>query len=195
MKGFVYDCEIIRRIPIPGQPNNPKYEYCEGWHDFPNMGISVIAVMDIETDAMNTFTEDEFGDFPDLWEGLPPPEQIVGFNSKQFHDNLLVEYGLAEEGITTLDLAKEVRKAVYGHDDWESQPATDSYSLAALCGANGQHYMPSKAMSAKMWQDGKRDEVISKCVNNVTAIRNLLIKFLNGDLIDPNTGKRLKYQG
>lgn len=195
MKGLVYDCEIIRCIPKPGQPNNPKYEYCGGWDDFPNMGISVIAVVGIESDAMNTFTEDEFGDFAELWEELPVSEQIVGFNSKQFHDKLLVEYGFADKGITTFDLAQEIRKAAYGNDDWDSQPNIDSYSLAALCGANGQHYMPSKAMSAKMWQDGKRDEVISKCVNNVAAIRNLLIKFLNGDLIDPNTGKRLKYQG
>lgn len=195
MKGFVYDCEIIRCIPIPGQPNNLKYEYCEGWHDFPNMGISVIAVIAIESDAINTFTENNFEDFVKLWEGSHISEQVVSFNSNQFHDQLLIENGLASKPITTLDLAKEIRKAAYGHDDWESQPETDSYSLAALCGANGQHYMPSKAMSAKMWQDGKRDEVISKCVNNVTAIRNLLIKFLNGDLIDPNTGKRLKYQG
>lgn len=197
MKGFVYDCEIIRCIPKPGQPNNPKYEYCKGWDDFFNMGISVIAVADIETDAVNTFLFDEFDVFVELWEGLSSDEQIVGFNSKQFHDNLLMANDLAgdEEGITTFDLAQEIRKAVYGNDDWDSQPSLDSYSLTALCGANGQHYMPSKAMSAKMWQDSKHDEVISKCVNNVTATRNLLVKFLNGDLIDPNTGNRLKYQG
>ena len=199
MKGFVYDCEIIRCIPKPGQPNNPKYEYCKGWDDFPNMGISVVAVIDIETDAMNTFTEDEFGDFAELWEELPISEQIVGlqivgFNSKQFHDKLLVEYGFVDEGITTFDLAQEIRKAVYERD-WDSQPNIDSYSLTSLCGANGQHYMPGKVMSAMLWQDGKHDEVISRCVNNVTATRNLLFKFLNGDLVDPNTGKKLKYQG
>ena len=40
MKILIYDCEIINCIPQGKR--NPNFNYCGGWTDFPNMGISAI---------------------------------------------------------------------------------------------------------------------------------------------------------
>lgn len=39
-----YDCEIARCIPDRNGNNDPRYQYCQGWHDHKAMGIACIGV-------------------------------------------------------------------------------------------------------------------------------------------------------
>lgn len=42
MKILIYDCEIIKCIPIRSEKRDPSLEYCAGWEDYDGMGISLI---------------------------------------------------------------------------------------------------------------------------------------------------------
>ena len=44
MKILTFDNEIQKCIPEKGVPNDPRYKYCEGWKDYENMGIALVAV-------------------------------------------------------------------------------------------------------------------------------------------------------
>lgn len=39
---IIFDCEIEKAILPKGTEPLTDIEYCEGWHDIENMGISVI---------------------------------------------------------------------------------------------------------------------------------------------------------
>lgn len=43
-KILIYDCEIIKAIRDPKKVDLAHIEYCNGWDDYENMGISVIGV-------------------------------------------------------------------------------------------------------------------------------------------------------
>lgn len=63
---LVYDCEIVKAIPSSKEAPTPGIEYCAGWRDFANMGISVIGAYDYETDRYRVFLEDGFQEFAEL---------------------------------------------------------------------------------------------------------------------------------
>ena len=45
MRALIYDIEIIKAIPSKNGERITGIEYCEGWKDHANMGISVIGAM------------------------------------------------------------------------------------------------------------------------------------------------------
>lgn len=55
---LVYDIEIIKAIPQKDSPKKQGIEYCKGWHDHQNMGISVIGAYSFEDDRYRVFTKD-----------------------------------------------------------------------------------------------------------------------------------------
>ena len=67
---LIYDCEIVRCIPPKGVNvvvDNPseyfhrfgdRLEYCSGWDDFENMGISVVGLADLDSDYSEAFILD-----------------------------------------------------------------------------------------------------------------------------------------
>jgi hypothetical protein len=105
MKILVYDCEIIKAVPIDykNEAKIEDIEYCEGWHDHANMGISVIG-------TYNNWNKEQiaFVNYEAMHMGYPSMEDLklktikhfqdllnecdilVGFNSIRF-DNLLIE--------------------------------------------------------------------------------------------------------
>lgn len=208
---LIYDCEIIRCIPPKGisilETDPSKYptrfgdgfQYCSGWSDFENMGISVIAVADLFSEYSEVFSLDISNPDP-----IPPvgfsklqnlfvENKIMGFNSRNFDDKLCYAHGLNVQ--TSLDLLEEVRIAAYGSPSWEDQPQGFSYSLNAIAQSNGLSKTGHGELAPKLWQEGKREEVSNYCLNDVLITKELLLKFLEGTLIDPNTGSLLKYEG
>lgn len=192
-RGLIYDCEIIKRIPPTSGELEPGYEYAAGWGDFENLGISVIATADYMSGAVYCFTADdvrynwkEFQRFVDLH----GDGEIIGYNSINYDDKLCAANGIRVK--TTFDLLQKIRFAAYRSYLWEDQPEGFNYTLANICQANGERKLGSGADSAKLWQDGKFDEVIKIATHDVTITRIMCIKFVEGELIDPNTGERLK---
>ena len=45
LNAIIYDCEIIRCIPPRDGIRNDDLAYCNGWHDYEGMGISVVGAL------------------------------------------------------------------------------------------------------------------------------------------------------
>jgi DEAD/DEAH box helicase domain-containing protein len=185
MKILFYDCEIIKCLPDRLGARKPGFEYCDGWRDFQNMGISCIGYSSgLNGELIASIAP--FEDFSAAFEGAI----IIGFNSRDFDDNLCAANGI--EISTHYDLLEEVRIAAYGSISWKNQPKGYSYSLGAIGEANGFPKTGSGALAPELWQQGKYQEVLDYCLNDVALTRHLFKLGLTGKLIDPNTGHFLK---
>lgn len=191
MKGIVYDCEIIRCIPHRHEFNE-DYEYCKGWDDFDGMGISVICAIELESDRSYTFVHPNITNFQQLINSTKLNHgSIAGFNSMSFDDNLCVTNGIIVK--TDFDLLREVRFAGYGSVNWEDCPKGYTYKLDAIARANGFAKTGSDSLAPQLWQQGKHQEVIDYCMNDVKITKELITLFLDNKLKDPNTGKILPF--
>jgi hypothetical protein len=63
--------------------------------------------------------------------------------------------------------------------------------LAKLGQANGFPKTGSGELAPKLWQDGRFQDVIDYCLNDVKITNEILHLGLKGKLIDPNTGRPL----
>lgn len=115
--------------------------------------------------------------------------EIIGYNSSKYDDKLCAANGIRVK--TSFDLLEKIRRAAYGSPNPKDQPEGSNYSLANICQANGERKLGNGDETAKLWQDGKIEEVKKIALHNVTITRIMAIKFVEGDLIDPNTGWQL----
>jgi DEAD/DEAH box helicase domain-containing protein len=186
MNYLIYDCEIEKLIPPRNEQRMDGYEYCEGWRDFENMGISVIGCKwSGEKSPFACFSADEFRRIE-----AQRTVMLIGFNSWSFDDELLKANGY--NTFTEYDVLEQVRLAAYGSDSYKDQPKGYSYSLGKIAEANGFAKTGSGELAPKLWQDGRRQEVIDYCLNDVVITEKILLLGLEGKLIDPNDGKLLK---
>ncbi|HBE17081.1 MAG TPA: hypothetical protein DDW51_05580 [Cyanobacteria bacterium UBA11367] len=194
MKGIVYDCEIINCIPSAKMWQKPQLTYCKGWDDFEGMGISVICASEIDSDQKWEFSFYNIQKFQAvIYKALRENYIIAGFNSKSFDDNLCRANGIA---ITTnFDLLEEIRIAAFNSPRWEDTPKGRTYKLDAIAKANGMSKTGSGELAPELWQMGKEAEVMQYCMNDVLITKQLLIKFINNQLVDPNTNLVLQYKG
>lgn len=199
---LIYDCEIIKCIPPKPRyaqmdwgrgelpvDLDPDLQYCNGWDDHANMGISVAGWTFLGGDAV-------IADFSNLAEveffrsEIAKASQVIGFNSRNFDDRLMAANGITIT--TTYDLLEEVRIAAGFEAHFQSVPKGFSYSLDAIARANGTQKTGNGALASKLWQQGKKQEVIDYCLNDVRITERLLNLGLAGQLIDPNTGELLQ---
>jgi hypothetical protein len=173
----VYDLEIVRCVPQRGEPRDPQYQYCEGWHDKAGMGISVIGALDLRTWTPRVFLEDNFSDFVALCADVG---QVVGFNSISFDDAVCAAAGLDVQ--TTYDLKAEFLAAC---PDRKAGRRLDDIARANLgVGKSG-----SGADAPKLWQRGMYGQVIDYCLTDVRHTA-MLVTMLP-ELIDPVSGRRI----
>lgn len=188
MPTLFYDCEIM------GDPT------VLGWDAYKELGISVIGCWDSISQDFSYILADpifpptkgkkELKDFQAL---VNQCDQIIGFNSKNFDDPLCWAHQVDIK--TTFDLLEEVRIAAYGSPDWEDQPKGFSYKLDALAKFNLDYSKSGHgALAPKLWSEGKYQEVIDYCINDVRILKDLYELFLAGKLKDPNTGAPLIYR-
>lgn len=203
MNYLIYDCEIIKLIPPKNGEPDPNYQYCQGWNDHANMGISCIAWAHSNgSEGVFTFggSIEEHEMFTDAFVDLCwRSDKLIGFNSKNFDDKLIAANGICQytdymekAPITTdFDLLELVRLAAYGSTFYKDCPKGHSYALGKIGEVNGFPKTGSGELAPKLWQDGERREVIEYCLNDVRITRELFELALEGKLIDPNTGKEL----
>ncbi len=194
MRRLVYDCEISRLIPISETEQISGYQYCNGWTDFENMGIAVIGICDIDSEELVAYTENGIlGTRPinDLV-GLLGEfyYQIWGLNSRRFDDKLMMANDLYDLQ-TDHDLLDLIRLSAFGSTSWRDTPKSYRYDLGAIAQANGMAKSGSGELAPKLWQDGKHQEVIDYCLNDCLVTARLIKLIERGELIDPNTGKKL----
>ena len=199
MHGFEGEVGVVTpqsTLTIPSGNIKPQFQYCDGWTDYSNMGISVICAVDLETDQEWAFVNDGVFDskkqFQSLiYECLKREGEVAGFNSENFDDRVCGANGIAVT--TTLDLLAEIRLAAFGSRDWRDTPQGFTYKLDAIAKANGYAKTGSGEIAPELWQMGKHQEVIDYCMNDVRITKELLLKFLGNTLVDPNTNLVLQY--
>lgn len=183
---IIYDCEIINAIPPKNDKDRiPGIEYCEGWHDHENMGISCIGVYDYKTDRYHVFLEDNMVEFIKL---VTSTDLVIGFNSIHFDNNLCLANGI--DWVTeNYDILREVWIAA-GLPPKFTSWKNAGYGLDAMAKQNlGYQKSGNGALAPVLWQQGKYGEVIDYCLNDVKLTKGLMDKILNRELLrDPKTG-------
>jgi hypothetical protein len=185
LKKLFYDCEIIKCIPSRDY-NDPKYQYCDGWQDFENMGVSVVGAYADWLQLYFTFENDQLSKFERL---VQDADEIIGFNSICFDDLLIQANGI--EIKTTYDLLCEVRVAAGMPPFFVKGITRGGYSLGAIAEINlGTGKTGSGELAPMLWQDGKREEVKNYCLNDVKLLVELYKK--RSCLKDPTDGSLLE---
>ena len=179
-----YDCEIARCIPDKYEDDLEGYEYCDGQQDFQGMGLACIGTF--WNGQYKAYFEDSLPAFQEI---VNQAETIVGFNSVSFDDELMEANGIKIK--TTYDLLCEVRVASGQPPFYTPGLTRGGYSLNALAAANiGKKKTGSGALAPILWQQGKKDEVVEYCLNDVDL--TLQLYFKRHHLIDPTNGTILK---
>ena len=181
---LVYDIEIAKAIKGRGETKIKGIEYCGGWRDFDNMGIACICAYDYTDDRYRVFMEDNMNDFLSL---TLVHDVIVGFNSHNFDNNLVMaEYGV-DLGEKTFDILREIWITV-GLDPDKFVPATHGgYGLDDMCDINfGMKKTGNGALAPVDFQQGRYGSVIDYCVSDVRLTKMLMDRILDkGFLISP----------
>lgn len=190
-KILIYDCEIIKAIRDPKKVDLAHIEYCNGWNDYENMGISVIGVNFISEEGDGVFNHNalltrDLG-IAAFQEGLDVTDVLVGFNNQSFDDKLLKANGfIIHDNVVNYDLLAEIwegaglgREFVY--------PTHAGFGLDAICKANGLGEKSGDgANAAVLWQKGKYQEVIDYCENDIRLTRKLFDLIQEtGEIKDP----------
>lgn len=189
-KILIYDCEIIKAIRDPKKVDLAHIEYCNGWDDYDNMGISVIGVNFIGEDGDRVFNHNvnkPHLSIKGFQFGLDAADVLVGFNNQSFDDKLLKANGFViPETVINYDLLAEIwegaglgREFVY--------PTHAGFGLDAICKANGLGEKSGDgANAAILWQKGKHQEVIDYCENDIKLTRKLFDLIQEtGEIKDP----------
>lgn len=186
---LIYDIEIMKAIPDRNGQRLPGIEYCNGWGDHTNMGVSVICAYDYDTGRYRVFCKDSLAEFASLARASTP---IVGFNSVSFDDKVLAANGLV---VTTgYDLLVELWKAAGLAPTWGGSSHA-GFGLDAVSKANGfSGKTGNGALAPVQWQRGEVGQVIDYCLEDVRQTKQVLDRVLSrGWLFDPrNSGSRLQ---
>lgn len=199
LKMMVYDIEIRKAVPKPDEERVDGIEYCKGWRDYGDMGVSVVCAVEWELYSPvpmrpRAFYEDNV---EDLLEAAERAECVAGFNSKRFDDQVLEASGWHSipdaEGSRLMvtsdyDLLEECWKAD-GLDPDKFVPATHGgFGLDALAKANGLGGKTGHGATAPIdWQKGRYGALTDYCLADVWLTAALIQKAIDcqGTLAHP----------
>lgn len=195
---LIYDIEIEKAIQSKNEERIANINYCNGWQDHANMGISVIGAYDYETDRYHVFCKDNFDRFLHL---LANHSCVVGFNSRRFDNRVIAcqTEGIVKENlekyfsIATYDILEEIWKSLGLDPDKFYWGTHGGYGLDVMCESNfGTKKSGNGALAPVDWQQGKIGTVIDYCLNDVRLTKQLLDRIrLSNYLKCPKTGKEL----
>lgn len=190
---LVYDIEIIKGIPSKKEQPVKDCQYCGGWDDHANMGVSVVGVFDMKSERARVFCEDNIGEFFKLCECRA---LLIGFNNIGFDNKVLNAtwpdvYKMPEEENRYYDVLREIWIAA-GLSLIFKPWTHGGFGLDAMCAANG---IGSKsghgALAPIQWQQGKIGSVIDYCLNDVEITRRLFEASQEGPVISAKDGRLL----
>lgn len=172
---LVFDAEIKKAILGRKDEAIPGIEYCDGWKDFIGMGISVIAVYDLQDDKYRVFLEDNLDELKELIENR---DYAIGFNNNSFDNKLLKAHGIEIPEEKSFDLLAAIK---------DETGTNRGLGLGAINKAN---FTTTKngdgAFAPILWQQKQYGKVIDYCINDVKMTLNILIRLLEvGFIADP----------
>jgi hypothetical protein len=188
--GIVYDIEIIKGIPSGKDPTLEDIEYCEGWHDHKNMGISVIAAYDYVTGRFRTFLRDNFIGFAEL---LVERNWHVGFNNIGFDNKVLRASQIYLGDERSYDILAEMWRAADLDPTSFEWNTHGGYGLDETAMVNmGAKKSGHGALAPVQWQRGQYGAVIDYCLEDVRLTKRLMDRILaNGFLVSPKHTDRV----
>ena len=181
MTALVYDTEIKKAILGKNKQPIPNIEYCKGWRDFENMGISCLCAHDLAADRLHVFMDDTLARFGEL---LSQTGIVVTFNGIGFDNRLLEANGIIVPGEKNYDILAEAWKAD-GLDPTQFDFNTHGgYGLDALAEANGIGKKTGHGATAPVWyQHGKLGQLISYCLADVALTVELFRRIERGEAL------------
>lgn len=180
---IIYDAEIVKAIPDKDGKRLDGIEYCEGWKDFDNMGISVICAYDYETDRYHVFCEDNLDDFQRL---VDKTNLVIGFNNIAFDNMLCRANGIEMPFYKSWDLLSEIWQAVGLPKTYEGEEQK-GFGLEDCSHINfGTKKSGNGALAPIEWQQGRIGKVIDYCLNDVRLTKDLVDMVMElGVLVHP----------
>lgn len=185
---LVYAIEIKKAIQCRNEARIPGIEYCAGFEDHENAGVSSIVTYSYELDTYNIFMDDNLPAFAYLVMDHKGP--IVGFNNIRFDNAVIshhVEFGRRsqEEALKLLndksyDILAEIWKSL-GLNENEFSNLHAGYGLDACCKANNIQGKTGHGAKAPVdYQEGRIGQLLDYNLNDVNITKKLL------DLITAN---------
>ncbi len=132
-----------------------------GWSNIEQMGIAVAVTMHSRDDSFHVYRADQS---EELLADLRAADCVVGFNSRGFDFRVLQPYvAFNLKDLNDVDLLLDIKKA-----------AGFRVGLNNACAATlGESKSGDGAVSVQWWRDGKHDEVIEYCKQDVLLTRRL----------------------
>ncbi len=160
MRKIVFDIETSNIFQDVGS-NNPA-----------DLDISVVGVYDSETDSYKAYLQK---DFALLWRTIEGADLLITFNGDHFDIPLLNKYYSGDLGkIKSIDLLREMQKSA------GRRMKLDQIAEGTL----GLHKSGHGLDAIRWWREGKVEEVIKYCLDDVRLTKELYDYALaNGKLI------------
>lgn len=166
------------------------YEFCTGFEDYENMGISCVSVWDLNTNTPFTFFDCP-EDLDDLQELIKERDFIVGYNNIKFDNNLLRANGI--ELKPSFDLLRAIWKAAKLDPDNFNINTHKGYGLDSVSAINsGLRKLGQGTQAPKLYQDGKLGQLVRYGMRDVMMTRSVFLRAIKNDLVSPVTGKILE---
>lgn len=188
---FIYDCEIVKAISSKNEEMLQGIEYCKGWQDHENMGLSVVCGYDYNTMRFRVFMKDNFGELQMIFEHQNGP--FVGFNNIGFDNKLLRANGIEINDSKCYDILKEIWVANGLGPEFE-YPSHIGYGLDAVLNVNfpGIKKSGHGALAPVQWQRKQYAQVVDYCLEDIRLTKKVLDKILtSGKLVDPVSKEKI----
>lgn len=187
---LIYDIEIVKAIKGKYENVLPSIEYCGGWHDHENMGISCIGVYDYTECRYRVFLKDNFDELKKL---ISQKDIIVGFNNIGFDNKVMVHHGFEGLDEKSYDILQQIWIGA-GLEDHFVYPTHTGYGLDAVCSTNFNYQKTGHgALAPVQWQQGKYGTVIDYCLNDIYLTKKLLDHIIHhGCIKSPKENQTIK---
>ena len=189
---IVIDLEILNPIIPKNKITKSGYTYASGWDDYLGMGIAVVVVYDYMTDTYVYFKNDRLDQ---LQRVINETDLICGYNNIKFDNEVLRCHNVLIDNNKCYDVLRQIWYSVglNGIFDYKTH---GGYSLDAVIKTNftGEgKTLESGEFAPYMWQEGKYDQVIEYCKNDVKMTKLLINRIFEfGGIINPKTGEFIK---
>ena len=193
INALIYDLEIKKGILGKGEPPISGIEYCDGWHDHANMGISVLGAWCGMTSLPLVFDDHN----KDLFtRSLSNYQHLVTFNGIGFDDKVIRAcWDFAVPQYLSYDILRELWIADGLDPDRFEYRTHGGYGLDACARVNfGDAKSGDGASAPLLYQRGQIAELYSYCLKDVMLTRRLFMRIATnqGVIKHPKTGRDVK---
>lgn len=188
---LVLDAEIKKAILKKGERPLPAIQYCDGFRDFKNMGMSILGGYQSWNEKYRVW-DDSQQSVDSCNSAISESEHVLTFNGRAFDGPLLSHNCVDIPESKHVDLLVAIWAA---HDlgDEFRYPSHAGFGLDACALANDIPQKTGNGALAPVWyQEGLIAKVTDYCLHDVWITLRVARLCLAGHFISPKTGKTVK---